>query len=69
LLVGSSGGAEWIGLTDQPRQFSQRVAIARGRIVRITAAIILVRGKRSALVSISHLDDASPAGKPTSRFY
>ena len=36
----------------------------------LTAAIVVVvRGKRSVLVSISHRDDASPSGKPPTRPY
>src|ERR1700737_1144053 len=64
-LIGPSHAAERIGLTDQPRQLSQRIALAPCRRVLVTAAIIVViSGKRSALISISHRDDASPSGKP-----
>src|SRR6202158_2158964 len=63
-LIGPSH-AERIGLTDQPRQFSQRIALAPCRHVLVTAAIIVViSGERSVLISISHRDDASPSGKP-----
>src|SRR6266404_9859539 len=64
-LIGPSHAAERIGLTDQPRQLSQRIALAPCRRVLVTAAIIVViSGKRSVLRSISHRDDASPSGKP-----
>jgi hypothetical protein len=35
----------------------------------VIAAIIVVSGKRSALISISHRDDASPSGMPPTRPY
>jgi hypothetical protein len=68
-LIGPPHGAERIGLTDQPREFGQRIALARSRSVRINAVIIVVSRKRSALISISHRDDASPSGKPPTRCY
>ena len=53
-------GTKRIGLADQPRQFGERVVFsARGR----TAIMIVVGGKRSVLVSISHREDASPSGQ------
>jgi hypothetical protein len=67
-LIGPSHAAERIGLTDQPRQLSQRIALAPCRRVLVTAAIMVVTsGKRSALISISHRNDASPSGKPPTR--
>ena len=56
------GGAERIGLSDQPRQFRQRIALGPIGGMRIAAAAIVVMGGiRSVLVSISHRDDASPS--------
>src|SRR5665213_2340586 len=53
-----------IGLTDQPRQFGERIALGSSRPMLIVAAIVVVvRGIGSVLVSISHRDDASPFGK------
>src|SRR6202011_6072155 len=61
LSIGPTHAAERIGLTDQPRQFSQGIALAVRRRMRIAAAV--VRRIRSVLISISHRDDASPSGK------
>jgi len=65
LVIGPPhAAAERIGLADQPRKLSQRVALLPCRCVRVTAAmIIVIGGKRSVLISISHCDDASPSGK------
>ena len=48
---------EWIGLTDQPGEFSQGIAI--GRPMRVAAATIVIGRKRSVLISFGHRDDAS----------
>jgi hypothetical protein len=65
LLVGPTHAAKRIGLTDQARELGQRIALALGwRALVIAAIIVIIRGKRSALISISHRDDASPSGKP-----
>ena len=61
LLIGATHGAGRIGLTNQAREFGQRVAFA-SRVARILAAITLVRGKTSFLIPISHRVDASPSG-------
>jgi hypothetical protein len=67
-LIGPSDAAERIGLPDQPRQLSQRIALAPCRCVLVTAAIIaVISGKRSVLISISHCDDASPRESPPTR--
>jgi hypothetical protein len=64
LLIGATHCRKRIGLPDQPRKFSQRIAVGLCRRARITATIIIVvRRKRSILISISHRDDASPSGK------
>ncbi len=63
-LIGPAHAGERIGLTDQPRELSQRIALDPRRRMLFTAAIVvIVRGKRSILISISHGDDASPSGK------
>src|SRR5262249_35049207 len=50
------------GLADQPRQFRQRIALgAAGGIWIAAAAVVVLRGIRSVLISISHRDDASPS--------
>jgi hypothetical protein len=49
-----------IRLTDQARKLCERIAFAARRRISFTTAIIfMVRRERSALVSISHRDDAS----------
>src|SRR6516165_288112 len=53
--------AEGIGLSDQARQLCERIGAAG--VMLIAAAIIVVGGERSALISISHRRDASPTGK------
>ena len=64
LLIGPTH-AERVGLTDQPRQFGQRIALGLGRCALLIVAImVIIGGKRSVLISISHRDDASPSGKP-----
>src|ERR1700743_1319931 len=63
--IGASHAAKRIGLTDQPREFGQRIAFAPGRRMLIIAVIVVViGGKKSVLISISHRDHASPSGKP-----
>ena len=57
-----AGGAERIGLPDQPRQFGQRIALARAHADR-TAIMVGVGRKRSVLITISHREDASPSGQ------
>src|SRR4030081_2568530 len=70
LRIGPAHSAERIGLTDQPRKFGQGIALAPGGAMLVVAAIVIViRGKRSVLISISHRDDASPSGKPSIRLY
>jgi hypothetical protein len=70
LCIGPPHGAERIGLTDQTRELGQRIALALSRRMLIaTAIIVVVAGKRPVLISISHRDDASPSGKPPTRFY
>ena len=61
-MRGLGGGAEWIGLADQPCQFGQWIALSPVRAVTIIAVVVL-GGKRSVLISISHRDDASPSGQ------
>jgi hypothetical protein len=69
LLIGPAHAGERIGLTDQPRQFSQRIALSPSRRMLVTATIVIVaRWKRSILISISHRDDACPSGKPPTHF-
>jgi hypothetical protein len=48
-LIGTAGAAKRIGLADQPRELRQGIALTP-----------VVGGKRPALISISHRDDASP---------
>ena len=62
--IGSPHATERIGLTDQAREFRQWIAFAPGRCMLTTAMIVVISGKRSVLISISHRDDASPSGKP-----
>jgi len=67
--IGPSHAAERIGLTDQAREFCQRIAITLGRRVLISAVIgVIIGGERFLLISISQRDDASPSGKPPTRF-
>jgi hypothetical protein len=70
-LIGAAHGGERIGLPDQARKLRQRVALALcGRMqIIIAAMIVIVRGKRSVLISICHRDDASPSGKLPTRPY
>jgi hypothetical protein len=69
LLIGPAHAGERIGLTDQPRQFSQRIALSPSRRMLVIATILIVaRWKRSILISISHRDDACPSGKPPTHF-
>ena len=69
LLIGPTH-TERVGLTDQPRQFGQRIALGLGRCALLIVAImVIIGGKRSVLISISHRDDASPSGKPPTRPY
>src|SRR4029077_5642175 len=57
-------GTKGIGLADQPRQFGERVVFSPWFSSRVRAAIIIVvGGKRSVLVSISHHEDASPSAQ------
>jgi len=70
LMVGPTHAGEWIVLTDQPREFSQRIAFSLcRRALAIATIIIVVRWKRSILISISHRDDACPSGKPPTHTY
>jgi hypothetical protein len=70
LMVGPAHAGEWIVLTDQPREFSQRIAFGPCRRMLVTATImIVVRWKRFILISISHRDDACPSGKPPTHTY
>src|ERR1700686_1503928 len=65
-LIGPTHAAKRIGLTDQARELSQRIALALGWRALVTAAVmVVIRGKRAVLISISHRDDASPSGKPS----
>src|SRR5258708_33614516 len=64
LLIGPTHAAERIGLTYQARELGQRVALTLGRRALTASITVIVRGKRSVLISISHRDDASPSGKP-----
>ena len=65
LMVGPAHAGKWIVLTDQPRELSQRIAFGlRRRVLASATIMIVVRWKRSILISISHRDDASPSGKP-----
>ncbi|HXQ03205.1 MAG TPA: hypothetical protein VN831_00410 [Bradyrhizobium sp.] len=69
LLIGPAHAGERIGLTDQPREFSQRIAFSPSRRKLVTATIMIVaRWKRFILISISHRDDACPSGKPPTHF-
>jgi hypothetical protein len=65
LMVGPAHADEWIVLTDQPRELSQRIVFGPcRRMLAIATIMIVVRWKRSILISISHRDDACPSGKP-----
>jgi len=44
LLVGPPHAAERVGLTDQPRQFGQRIALGLGRCALVIVAIIVIIG-------------------------
>jgi hypothetical protein len=69
LLIGPAHAGERIGLTDQPREFSQRIAFSpHGRMLVAVTIMIVARRKRSILISISHRDDASPSGEPPAHF-
>ncbi len=69
-LIGAAHGGERIALPDQARKLRQRVALALCGLMQIIAAVIVVvRGKRFVLISISHRDDASPLGKLPTRPY
>jgi len=51
LLIGPTH-AERVGLTDQPRQFGQRIALGLGRCALVIVAImVIIGGKRSVLIS------------------
>jgi len=63
-LVGAAQIGERVGLADQPRQFGERIALASGRRLMTATVVVVIRGERSILVSISHRDVASPSGKP-----
>ena len=70
LMVGPTHADEWIVLTDQPREFSQRIVFGpRRRMLAIATIMIVVRWKRFILISISHRDDACPSGKPPTHTY
>src|SRR5260221_12759553 len=65
LLIGPTHAAQRIVLTDQPRQFGQRIALVLGgRVLGLVAVMVIIGGETSVLISISHRDDASPSGKP-----
>src|SRR6516225_9694627 len=67
LQIGPSHGK--IGRTDQTRQLRQRIAISLRRCTGAATAIIVVVGRKGSFrISISHRDDASPAGKPPTHF-
>src|SRR5450631_2051666 len=68
-LVGAAHAGERIGLPDQARKLRQRVALTLCGRTQITAAMIVIRGKKSVLISISHRDDAPPSGKLPTRPY
>jgi hypothetical protein len=69
LLIGPTHAGKWISLTDQPREFSQRIAFSPSRRKLVAATIMIVaRWKGSILISISHRDDACPSGKPPTHF-
>src|SRR6516165_629313 len=55
--IGTALISERVGLADQPGQLSQWVALAPSRL--IAAAIVIVGGERSVLISVSHRDGAS----------
>ena len=60
LMVGPAHAGDWIVLTDQPREFSQRIAFGPcRRVLAIATIMVVVRWKRSILISISHSDDAA----------
>jgi hypothetical protein len=67
-LIGAAHAGERIGLPDQARKLRQRVTLGLCGRMQIIAAIV-VRGKKSVLISISHRDDASPSGKLPTRPY
>jgi hypothetical protein len=66
LMVGPAHAGEWIVLADQPRELRQWIAFGGPcrRVLAIATIMIVVRWKRSILISISHRDDACPSGKP-----
>ena len=43
-----------IGLADQARQFGQRIALCLLAMLIVAATIVIMGGKRSVLISISH---------------
>src|SRR5579863_4171654 len=56
-----TAGAERIGLTDQTSEFGKRIALhLLGSLRSVVPVIVVSTRKRSALISISHRDDASP---------
>src|SRR6516162_2747865 len=55
--IGTALISERVGLADQPGQLSQWVTLGPSRL--IAAAIVIVGGERSVLISMSHRDGAS----------
>src|SRR5205085_2623122 len=58
---------ERIGLADQARQFRQRIALGLLAMLICAAAIVIMGGKRSVLISISHRLRCIPSRKEPNR--
>src|SRR5260370_41306225 len=62
LLIGPTHAAERIVLTDQPRQFGQRIALVLGgRMLGVVAIMMIIAGEKSARFSWHDLDVEWPA--------
>ncbi|WP_366558573.1 hypothetical protein [Rhodopseudomonas sp.] len=60
--IGPTEIGKRISLTDQPRQLSQRIALAALWGLLRRAVMLVGRGERSVLISIGHRDVAAPSG-------
>jgi hypothetical protein len=69
LLAGPRLTPERIGLPDQARELRKRITLGSLRCAMIAAAVVIVGGERSVLISISHCDVASPSGKEPARLF
>src|SRR5260370_32775459 len=65
LLIGPTHAAERIVLTDQPRQFGQRIALAFGvRLLVLGAIRVILGGGTLNPFTTNHPNKASHPGKP-----